>query len=396
MDTNDSTSWAAPTASRTKPSTWGFHSQTSVRFGRGVRKHLKDEIRDQRVLAVSSRRGRQQLLSDHILAPHGGDFFWVDSVTENPGLKEIQAALEKVDGQNFDCIVAFGGGSAIDFAKSLAAGLASGSGGQDLRAIVSHPESLLENHPLPIHAVPTTSGTGSEVTHFATIWDYENRKKLSLASQTLAPKTALVDSELTDLLPANATLSSGLDALNQAFESVWNKNRSPVTVGLASRAISLALEALPALHQNLSNPVARDKMAEASLLAGLCINQTRTAICHSISYPLTAHLGVPHGVACAFTMGEVLSLCVEQTPSLFDTVIRATGHRSAEALRDEIRALLLHLGVAAKVRAATDNVDSILALKEEMVTPGRSDNFSLEIDDDALAHLISRAYLDVS
>ena len=383
-------------ASSTSPPTWGFHSQTSVRFGRGVRKYLKDEIRDQRVLAVSSRRGRQQLLSDHILAPHVGNFFWVDSVTENPGLKEIQAALEKVGGQNFDCIVAFGGGSAIDFAKSLAAGLASGSGGQDLRAIVAHPESLLENPPLPIHAVPTTSGTGSEVTHFATIWDYENRKKLSLASQTLAPKTALVDSELTDLLPANATLSSGLDALNQAFESVWNKNRSPITVVLASRAISIALEALPALHKNLSNTVARDKMAEASLLAGLCINQTRTAVCHSISYPLTAHLGVPHGVACAFTMGEVLSLCVEQTPNLFDTVIRATGHHSAEALRDEIRALLLHLGVAAKVRAATDNVDSILALKEEMVTAGRSDNFVTPVDNNLLQLLLTKAFFESS
>jgi len=383
-------------ASSTSPPTWGFHSQTSVRFGRGVRKYLKDEIRDQRVLAVSSRRGRQQLLSDHILAPHVGNFFWVDSVTENPGLKEIQAALEKVGGQNFDCIVAFGGGSAIDFAKSLAAGLASGLGGQDLRAIVSHPESLLKYHPLPIHAVPTTSGTGSEVTHFATIWDYENRKKLSLASQTLAPKTALVDSELTDLLPANATLSSGLDALNQAFESVWNKNALPITVVLAARAISLALEALPALHQNLSNTVARDKMAEASLSAGLCINQTRTAICHSISYPLTAHFGVPHGIACAFTMGEVLNLCVEQTPTMFDTVIRATGHRSAEALRDEVRVLLLHIGVAAKVRAATDDVNSVLALRREMMTPGRSDNFTLEIDEDVLSHLISCAYFAVS
>jgi alcohol dehydrogenase len=317
-------------------------------------------------------------------------------VTENPGLKEIQAAIEKVDGQNFDCIVAFGGGSAIDFAKSLAAGLASGSGGQDLRAIVSHPESLLENPPLPIHAIPTTSGTGSEVTHFATIWDYENRRKLSLTSQTLAPKTALVDSELTDLLPANATLSSGLDALNQAFESVWNKNSSPITVVLASRAISLALEALPALHQNLSNTVARDKMAEASLLAGLCINQTRTAICHSISYPLTAHFGVPHGVACAFTMAEVLSLCVEQTPSLFDTVISATGHHSAEALRDRIRALLLHLGVSARVRAAVGTVDSVLALKGEMVTVGRSDNFVIPVDNNLLQLLLTKAFFESS
>jgi len=281
---------------------WTFHNTTSIDFGRGKRKLLVSEIAGKKVLAVSSVRGKKQFLGDHILGSLASDFMWVTSVRENPGVVEIDETAAALKGSRFDVILAFGGGSAIDFAKALSAILSTGPEHHNVRHVVSHPELIDSAKLIPIYAMPTTAGTGSEVTPFATVWDHDNQKKLSVFSASLYPTRAIVDPELTDSLPSDATFASGLDALNQAFESVWNKNNSPITKSLAARSIDLALRALPSLMVDITDGAARDSMAEAALLAGVCISQTRTAICHSISYPLTARFSVPHGIAAAFTM----------------------------------------------------------------------------------------------
>jgi len=371
---------------------WSFHNPVTVRFGRGKRDSLASDIQGQRILAISTERGRQQFLGDPVLGALKNQMVWVDSVTPNPGLDDIHAAFSTLTGQDFDAVLAFGGGSAMDFAKAIASLLAPGNSPTELRGLISEPGTLLASPPLPIIALPTTSGTGSEVTPFATVWDHVNRKKLSLASPTLFPRIAIVDPELTDTLPASSTLSSGLDALNQAFESVWNRNRSPVTVGLAARAISLALKALPRLHTDIDDHSARDELAEASLLAGLCISQTRTAICHSISYPLTAHFGISHGVACAFTMGEVFAVCVDQQPELFDTVTAHTGHETATELVIDVKKLLASLRVGEAVSRSIGSVDRLTDLTNQMMTPGRSDNFVLQVDERFIARLITASY----
>jgi len=352
---------------------------------------LHSDVADKRVLAVSSKRGREQFGRDSVLGPLETCFVWIDSVEPNPTLGAIEAAWQQVKDSKFDCLVAFGGGSAMDFAKALAA-LSSSSEGADLRGLVADPQVLHQAPRVPIYAIPTTSGTGSEVTPFATIWDDENLKKLSLTSHSLFPAVAIVDPELSDNTPAIPTFSSGLDALNQAFESVWNRNRSPVTEVLAARAISLALDGLPSLLENLGDRDARDKLAEASLLAGLCISQTRTAICHAISYPLTAHFGVPHGFACAFTMAEILSLCVSRAPSLFETVVGVNGNSSPADLLVEVQSLLSALQVSSTIRRLAGNVEAILDVRGEMFTRGRSDNFPLDIDEGMLVLILTRSY----
>lgn len=371
------------------PKPWSFHNPTQVHFGAGCRSALAPCVQGRKALVVTTRRGRQQFMADPVLGKLDAGLEWVDSVTPNPGLAETQAEIDRLASQHFDCVIAFGGGSAMDAAKALAAALAPGLARRDLAALIADPAARLTLPLLPVHAVTTTSGTGAEVTPFATIWDHAAKKKLSLASPRLFPQTAIVDPELTCGLPRDATFSTGLDALNQALESVWNRNRSPVTALMAGRAVGLALAALPRLHASLDDHGARAWIAEASLLAGLCISQTRTAICHSISYPLTAHFGVPHGYACAYTMGAVARLCLRGAPEGLNEIAPLAGHANAEALVDALQSVLNLLDLRASVRAQLGDDDAVLALRGEMFTPGRSDNFVLPVTHELLADVLA-------
>ncbi len=158
----------------------------------------------------------------------------------------------------------------------------------------------------PIIAIPTTAGTGSEVTSWATVWDTVAMKKYSLARETLYPEAALVDPLLTLGLPRAITISTGLDALSHALESIWNVNANPVSSSLAEVAAREVIEALPLLADDLRNEALRTRLARASLFAGLAFSNTRTALAHSLSYHLTLHHGVSHGIACSFSLPMVM------------------------------------------------------------------------------------------
>ncbi|TVP70201.1 MAG: iron-containing alcohol dehydrogenase [Rhodobacteraceae bacterium] len=374
---------------------WSAHNPVAVHFGPGCRTALRPRLSGQKLLVVTTARGRAQFTADPVLGTIQADLSWVDTVQPNPGLTDTQAEIDRLAGQSFDAVLAFGGGSAMDAAKALAAALAPsltpGLPCRDLATLIADPGTHLDRPLLPLHAITTTSGTGAEVTPFATIWDHENRRKLSLASPRLFPQTAIVDPELTYGLPHAATVSTSLDALNQAFESVWNRNRTPLTTLMAARAIALGLDAIPRLAADPGDHTARAMIAETSLLAGLCISQTRTAICHSISYPLTAHFGLAHGMACAFTMGAVADLVLERAPEALSEVAALSGHGTATALVAALHRVLAALDISARCRAALPGTEALMALRPDMHTPGRADNFSLEMNDDTLALVLTRS-----
>lgn len=356
---------------------WSFHNPVALTVGRGCRQALVDRLTDQRLLVVSTQRGRRQLTEDAIL---GGLVMqnrvsWVDSVTENPGLVDLQTEIDRLKGEEFDAVIAFGGGSAMDAAKALNVALAPQCREHDLHSLLREPALHAAARPSPLYTVPTTSGTGSEVTPFATVWNHEAKKKLSLAGPAVWPTAAFVDAALTDSVPTTATISTGLDAINQASESLWNRNANPVTLGYAIRALQLGFAALPLLAEAEGGEAARDEMAEASLLAGLAISHTRTALCHSISYPITAHFGVSHGLACAFTMPAVLRLNLQAEDGRFAQAARAlTGSTDLDGLVVCFDRLHERLQVRDRVRKQVPNRDALLALEGDMFTPGRADN----------------------
>jgi len=370
---------------------WGFYNPVHVHYGRGVRKVLVDQLTNQSCLIVTSIRGRQQMLVDPILKPfvESSNIQWVDTVNSNPGIDELQSAMNEISGQSFNAIIGFGGGSALDSAKTLSIALSSSLKDIDLVELLSKPALYQSIKPVPLFSVPTTSGTGSEVTPFATIWDHQRRKKHSLFGESVFSTAAIIDPELTDNQPLEVTISTGLDAINQSAESIWNKNAMPITIAYATRALQLGFEALPKLIDGGENKLARDKMAECSMLAGLAISQTRTSLCHSISYPITAHFGVPHGLACAFTMPSVLQLNMEADDGRFDQLQKALGTKD---LFQKFYDLNESMEVNKRVKNYISDLKKIKALVGEMYTPGRADNNLANVDNNTIAEIIEQSW----
>lgn len=280
---------------------------------------------------------------ENLVAAVGQPVAVVDQVAPNPSLSMLEpicAQLQHVGG--FDLVVALGGGSVIDSAKFLAAGhgqfepvrnyLETGTG--------------LDTPSLPIIAIPTTAGTGSDLTKWATIWDPETDRKLSLNRPDLYAEAVLVDPAITISLPWGTTLASGLDALSHALESVWNVNANPVTRTFAIAAARDILLALPRLQADLGDMAARVLMARGATNAGLAFSNTQTALAHNISYPITLRHGVAHGIACSFSLPDIM-VAVRGTNAECDAALTAIFGDLQSAPR-QLRAFLDELGVPAK------------------------------------------------
>jgi phosphonate metabolism-associated iron-containing alcohol dehydrogenase len=362
---------------------WQFYNPVNVTVGRGCRQTLLDLIIKQRILIVTTKRGRTQLINDKHLSKllSQNAVLWLDSICENPSLTDLQRDIDQLKKKSFEVIVAFGGGSTIDTAKVIKVSLTAECCAHTLQELLDSPSLHADTKPRPLYVLPTTAGTGSEVTPFATIWNREAKKKLSLAGPAVWPNAAYVDAELTDSMPHEATISTGLDAINQAAESLWNRNANPITLSYSIRALQLGLNALPVLSnfgitlKTCDLNIARDQMAEASLLAGLAISQTRTALCHSMSYPITAHFGVPHGLACAFTMPYVLRHNLQAEDGRFEQAALAiTGSTDLAKLVACFDWLHEAAKVRQRVKAMVPSLQALQTIEGEMYTQGRADN----------------------
>lgn len=256
----------------------------------------------------------------------------IDQVRPNPDVAELAATWEGFwrDHAHVQVIIAVGGGSAIDTAKALMVGnasnrfdeLVSGLAGQDAFAPTRF-KTLI--------AVPTTAGTGSEVTPWATIWDRQRQKKYSLHLPQTWPAYAVIDPELMLSLPAAVTLQSGLDALSHALESIWNVNANPVSDTFAVAAVRDTLEVLPQLLREPGSIELRGRMALAALKAGMAFSNTKTALAHSISYEMTLRYGLPHGIACSFPLPLVLERAIGRRADRDAVLAQALGHPLADA-----------------------------------------------------------------
>lgn len=371
---------------------WDYYHPTRVVFGDGTFAQLPQRCRGDRVLVVMSPGSAERGLSEAVTSALGTRLAClVATVSPNPDVYELIATAESLSDSNVTEIVAIGGGSVIDTGKFLSAalpeGVVPGMLGQDLKK----GRATAISEALPLLAVPTTAGTGSEVTPFATVWDRQANRKMSLASPRLSPHTAILDPSLTLSVPREATLSTGLDALSQGLESLWNKNWNAISAACATRTVVLAMRHLPELANDLNDVPARRGMLEASMLSGLAISHTRTALAHSMSYPITAHLGLPHGLACAFTL-----------PSLFEFnwPVDVGGLRGMLTNFDSkpeqfvalLESLLHDCSMVDYLSKYGVSLESTLPLTGEMLTPGRSDNNAREASSDDIQSLIRDAF----
>ena len=297
------------------------------------------------------------------------------SVKSNPTIASIREnAAEVLEGQHPEVIVALGGGSTLDTAKGIAA-IASGGFAGDwfsshLREGAPFPDSFA---PPPIIAIPTTAGTGSEVTMWGTVWDEETGAKYSISHPRLYAERAVLVPELTLTMPPDITLFTALDALSHCMESIWNKRSTAVSEAFASAGIARLIDCLGDVLQHPGEIGLRRRLQEAALLGGLAISVTATALSHSISYPLTSKLGMPHGLACSFTLPEMMRFNADFAPgpiNVITSALRAEDHNAAQA---GLARKFSEWGVPGHVHVYLDETKA-RAMRDELLTPGRADN----------------------
>lgn len=284
---------------------WTYHNPVNIEFGAGCFADLARLIDGRRFGVVTYPDVYFSDLTAALARTAGEPTIIIDDVVPNPDFQHLADQVDRFKpvSRELDVIVAVGGGSAIDSAKVFAS--ADGDF-HKVRRFLESKQGLEGLSAIPIIAVPTTAGTGSEVTSWATVWDAKAGRKFSLALEALYPETALIDPELMLGKPRDLTLATGLDALSHALESIWNVNANPVSARHAVAAAKSILEHLPSLLKDLGNLELRLEIAEAALSAGLAFSNTKTAIAHNISYPITLGWGVPHGIACSFTLPTIL------------------------------------------------------------------------------------------
>jgi len=358
---------------------WTHHNPVRITAGAGILGYLRELIPEGTALLVTTSGFTRRGMTGKIKEQLGESRVVVyDQVTPNPEIDALDQAAAQLKGRKINSIVALGGGSVMDTGKVLAVTLLS-EYPKPLAHVLRQDHAYEWQARIPVIAIPTTSGTGAEVTPFATVWDSSTHKKHSVAGELIYPTNALLDPELILSLPHNETLYSALDAISHAMESLWNRNRSPVSETYALQALKLANEALPAVLEKPDDLEQRARMQQASLLAGLAISQTRTAIAHSISYPLTSHYGVPHGFACSFTLVEIWKYCCLNVGGVLDSdIVKKTID------------LLCRLNLEGELNKYL-SLNDALAVAHGVIKQAMADNFTALIDDVMIREIITKS-----
>jgi alcohol dehydrogenase class IV len=281
------------------------------------------------------------------------DHVIVRNAISNPTLDSVGEALDTARNENVDTVVAVGGGSVLDTGKAVAA-LA--------RSSLSIEEALarksISDDPLTYLAVPATSGTGSEVTSYATIWDDKAKTKHSLSNASIYPAAAIIDPSLCVTMPPEIAAGTGLDALSHAMESCWSINSTDESIAIGLSAIELLMENLEKSVAAPDDTLAVANVSKASLFAGMSIAQGQTTISHAISYPLTVRYDIHHGHACGSTVGSLLQYNDQVTRddcqdprgydhvrSVLDRIVEALGASDADDAETRINHLINTIGL---------------------------------------------------
>lgn len=318
-----------------------FATATRIVFGNGTSRDIGPLAREfgQRALVVT---GRDASRAEPLLARlrETEVSATIFSVPGEPEIATVQQGTTLATQEHCDLVIGFGGGSALDAAKAIAALLANKGELLDYLEVIGRGKSIARPS-LPFIAIPTTAGTGSEVTRNAVLASPEHRVKVSLRSPLMLARVALVDPELTFDCPPAVTASSGLDALTQLIEPFVSCRANPMTDALCVEGIRRAARVLPIVFRNGRNAAAREDMALASLFSGLALANAGAGAVHGFAGPIGGMFPAPHGAVCASLLPHVLATNLralrQRQPTngiltRFDELARLlTGHSGAAA-----------------------------------------------------------------
>jgi alcohol dehydrogenase class IV len=267
------------------------------------------------------------------------------SVADEPTTDVARGGTEYARDAGCDFVIGFGGGSVLDTGKAIAALLTNGGAPLDYLEVIGRGQSLARPA-APYIAIPTTAGTGSEVTRNAVLASSEHGVKVSLRSPLMLPRVAVVDPGLTHSLPPEVTASTGLDALTQVMEPYVSNRANPMTDGVCREGMRRAARSLGRAYENGDDPAAREDMAVASLFGGLALANAGLGAVHGFAGPLGGMFHAPHGSICATLLPHVMAVNVQALQE---------RHPDSEALQryDEVARILTGNATATAIDAVT-------------------------------------------
>ena len=319
---------------------------------------------------------------------------WIRQVSSNPTHIDVYNILDRLKGYRPDVVLAIGGGSTIDLAKCCVGlnYLCSRERflPEDVRQAIRSKNYIKHPVSIPIYALPTTAGTGSEMTQWATVWDGEGTAKYSIDAPHLCPKRAYIVPEYTMTMPRRLTLSTGLDALCQATEAYWAKASNPMVKEIAKAALRLLVQYLPLALSEPSKLYYREKVCLGSLLSGLAFSNTRTTACHSISYPLTMRFGIEHGLACALTLSEVMKINLPAIDGA-EELLEGLMVESADELQEWLERIS-HGIVEFRLSSFGIQKQDLPELARMSFTLGRMDNNPVELSQEKVKRILETIF----
>lgn len=343
-----------------------FKIKTEVRFNKNALDTLR-EFQNQSVMIITDKfmvsSGVLSKITDRL---ENCAITVFDGILPDPTTDLIAAGLKVVLKSKAQVVVALGGGSAIDAAKTMVF-MAERQTNQNIKLI----------------AIPTTSGTGSEVTQFAVVTDLAENRKYPLVDEGLLPDLAILDPELVVTAPPSVTADTGLDVITHAFEALVSLNSSDATDALAEKALLLAFRYLPFAYKNGDNIEAREKMHSASCLAGMAFNDAGLGVNHGIAHALGAKFHIPHGRANALVLPHVirynahLRACFGDHPTeaarrYADMALKLglphdNVRIAVEALIDEIKFMMRRMERPSTLAEAGVTKEAFAAAKEDLI-----------------------------
>ncbi len=335
---------------------WSFNLPVRLEFGTGKRKNIEEYIEavgGKKGVLVCSKTLSKNGVADELIELSGGKIVSVFSdIRPNPTTDNVNACVKLLRETGADFAVALGGGSPMDCCKAACA-IAKGT--STIEPYHGGEKAVSIEEAIPMIAIATTSGTASEVTNISVLTDLKKNLKQPMNDNAMFPKIAVIDPELTLTVPPQVTASTGLDVLAHAIESYWSTLNQPVCSACSVSAARTVFEWLEKAYNEPDNLEAREKMAEASIVAGVAFSHPRTTGSHACSFPLTNIYGMPHGEACAFTLDYFLRFNADNADEngRLKALAKACGFSTPYEMADEIYAMKKRM----KMRTRLSEID---------------------------------------
>ena len=299
-------------------SAFEFATAAQIIFGAGTLKQvgtLAPSFGTRALIVTGHTPGRAAALLHMLDAAHVA--YRVATVSEEPTVETVRRGLEIARNSQCDFVIGFGGGSAIDAGKAIAALMTNGGDPLDYLEVIGNGRAIMQPS-APYIAIPTTAGPGTEVTRNAVLKSVEHQVKVSMRSPLMLPRVALIDPELTYTLPPSITASTGLDALTQVIEPFVSNAPNPLTDAMCREGMTRAARSLLQAYRHGGDPQAREDMAIASLCGGLALANAKLGAVHGFAGPAGGMFPAPHGAVCArllpFVMAANVNALQERAP----------------------------------------------------------------------------------